>query len=105
MRRTMGWREARSHREAAEARIVPRRQRQINWLRQAVAINESTNQEAGITLHVEGGVGYNKDLRDLVARGMLVMHRWTYRNWNPYPMSRAKLVITDAGRALLNRGQ
>lgn len=52
---------------------LPRRQRLLKWLGEA--------REIGITLQVEGGVGYNKDLRELVGRGLLRMVRSYYEGY------------------------
>ncbi len=75
---------------------LPRRQRQLKWLKEA--------REIGITLQVQGGVGYNKDLRDLVGRGLLRMVR-SYYDGLHQELSRARLLITDRGLEALLKGK
>jgi hypothetical protein len=74
---------------------LPRRQRLLKWLQEA--------RETGITLQVEGGVGYDRDLRELVGRGLLRMVRSYYEGYYQ-ELSRARLLITHRGLAVLNRG-
>jgi hypothetical protein len=75
---------------------LPRRQRQLKWLQEA--------REIGITLQVQGGVGYDKDLRDLVGRGLLRLVR-SYYDGLHQELSRARLLITDRGLHALLQGK
>lgn len=75
---------------------LPRRQRQLKWLQEA--------REIGITLQAQGGVGYNKDLRDLVGRGLLRMVR-SYYDGLHQELSRARLFVTDRGLEALLKGK
>lgn len=75
---------------------LPRRQRQLKWLQEA--------REIGITLQAQGGVGYNKDMRDLVGRGLLRMVRAYYDGLHQ-ELSRARLLITDRGLQALLQGK
>jgi predicted transcriptional regulator len=75
---------------------LPRRQRQLKWLQEA--------REIGITLQVQGGVAYNRDLRDLVGRGLLRMVR-SYYDGLHQELSRARLLITDRGLQALLQGK
>ncbi len=75
---------------------LPRRQRQMKWLQEA--------REIGIRLQVQGGVGYNKDLRDLVGRGLLRLAR-VPRDGLHQQLSHARLLVTDRGLAALESGR
>lgn len=87
-------------------RKLPRRQRQLLWLERATYISTVAGEERGIVLQVEGGVAYDKDLRDLVLRGLLEMTRQEYRRaFGGYPLSRSVLRITPKGREALAEGR
>jgi hypothetical protein len=75
---------------------MPRRQRLLNWLAEA--------REIGIRLQVQGGVAYNRDLRELVGRGLLRMAR-VPRDGLHQEISYAKLLVTDRGLAVLESGR
>lgn len=79
------------------AKTVPRRSRQIAWLGRA--------RDRPILLQVEGGVAYDRDLRELVARGYLRMSLHRYEGLNHYPLSRSVLLLTDKGEAAVNKGR
>jgi hypothetical protein len=68
----------------------------LKWLQEA--------REIGITLQVQGGVGYDKDLRDLVGRGLLRLVR-SYYDGLHQELSRARLLITDRGLHALLQGK
>lgn len=92
-----------------------RTERQIGWLIYARQRQEDPKMlrlgyspsNLGINLHISGGVGYDKDLRELVENDYLAMKRVEYDGSNTrkhgYRLSRSVLVITDAGREYLRR--
>ena len=82
----------------------PRRRRQLDWLRLAVTPNRR-GEEMGIHVGVESGPPYNRDLRDLVKRGLLKMSREAVRQYGTYAgvARHSVLRITEAGRTVLAR--
>ena len=85
----------------------PRRERQRDWLLKAADYETNESYWNGIPLQVEGGYAYDKDLRDLVKRGLLKMVRkarssiWRSRDRS---LSTAILVLTDEGREAIRSG-
>lgn len=93
-----------------QAKKEPRRTRQLQWLRKAIEpYSNNNNVERGIHLQIEGGVAYDKDLRNLVENGYLEMTRLAYDGCNThrygYQLSHSVLRITDKGRKALERGK
>lgn len=94
---------------ARQAIIRPRRERQLRWLKIALAAHTRCQRDGpyaepplGITVNVNGGVAFDRDLRDLVKRGYLTLVRKTYHGASAYPLSRSVLQITSKGRWALN---
>lgn len=86
---------------------IPRRQRQMNWLKKANHTQEQYDHfTTGITIQRIGGVFYNKDLRELVDRGLLKMVRIPYsKGWGGnYDLKKTVLVITEKGQRAVDRG-
>lgn len=86
----------------------PRRERQRDYLvlAQEKADSGMGAQHKGIALHIEGGWAFDKDLRELVKKGLLKMTRverssyWAFG----YTLSTSVLVITDKGREAIRSG-
>lgn len=88
---------------AKQAKQLPRRERQLNWLKRA-------NDKKRIYLQIEGGVKYDKDLRELVKLGLLSFKRAEYDGiqstwYKGNKLSRAYLEITVKGLEALENGR
>ena len=86
----------------------PRRERQMDWLKKCLPKNVGSPKiiVEGIILHREGGYGFNKDLRELVNLKLLEMVRIPYsKGWGgDYDLKYTKLIITDLGKEVIDRG-
>lgn len=78
----------------------PRRTRQMQILQRAAKFGR-------VRLHCEGGRGYNKDCRDLVARKLMKFERVAYGKGfgGNYDLRRSQLVLTEKGRKALESGR
>ena len=89
------------------APILPKRERQLNRLREIAEIEERGG--TGRAMHCFGGIAFGKDERELVAMGLCRNHRtkphfsWSKGGSGGYRLS--VLVLTEKGRKALEKGK
>lgn len=93
----------------------PRRMRQMSYLRQALKCMEGIRLNKGyispfsrgLVIQRQGGMEFNKDLRELVDMGLLALKRYRYADgWGGnYALNVTILEITSHGEATVTEGK
>lgn len=93
---------------------IPRRQRQLNFLKSAAFAEEQNAKRdyptpflRGLRLHCQGGYGFGRDLRELVRNGYLVMRRHQYSTSlsGNHALRVSMLELTNKGRKAIELGK